>query len=63
MVHIVDLMFRAEQGEVNVDTRLDVGVNGPEWIVVSHCSIPVCKGKQCPAYWGDSQFCRQCGGF
>ena len=64
MIKIVELNFRAQHGTVNVDTRIDVGTETqPEWICVNHESIPICKGKECPAYWGDSQFCKYCGGF
>ena len=63
MISIIDFVFRANNGKVNVDTRLDVGVNGPEWICVSHRSIPVCIENSCPNWADDSCNCNYCGGY
>lgn len=63
MIKVIDLLIRAKNNKVNVDTRLDVGVNGPEWIVVSHQSIPVCIGASCPNWANDSSKCHYCGDY
>ena len=60
MIKVVELGFRAHNGKVNVDTRVDVGTETqPEWICLNHESIPV----ESPVYWSNSEFYKQCGEF